>query len=87
MTRMTTRLPQRLADALATRAEANHRSVNGELCAILEAALSGTPVGQAANLHDKILTIALGQIIENTGDSWAADVALEAATKYKSLTR
>ena len=42
-TRMTTRLPTALADALATRAEANHRSVNGELCAILQAALSGTP--------------------------------------------
>ena len=42
-TRMTTRLPTTLADALATRAEANHRSVNGELCAILQAALSGTP--------------------------------------------
>lgn len=42
-TRMTTRLPTALADALATRAKANHRSVNGELCAILQAALSGTP--------------------------------------------
>ena len=42
-TRMTTRLPTTLAEALATRAEANHRSVNGELCAILQAALSGTP--------------------------------------------
>ena len=42
-TRMTTRLPTALADALAARAEANHRSVNGELCAILQAALSGTP--------------------------------------------
>lgn len=42
-TRMTTRLPTALAEALATRAEANHRSVNGELCAILQAALSGTP--------------------------------------------
>lgn len=41
-TRMTTRLPAALADALASRAEANHRSVNGELCAILQAALSGT---------------------------------------------
>ena len=42
-TRMTTRLSTALAEALATRAEANHRSVNGELCAILQAALSGTP--------------------------------------------
>lgn len=42
-TRMTTRLPQHLADALAARAKENHRSINGELCAILEAALSGTP--------------------------------------------
>lgn len=42
MTRMTTRLPERLAQALATRAQANHRSINGELCAILEAAISGT---------------------------------------------
>lgn len=42
-TRMTTRIPSALAEALAARAEANHRSVNGELCAILQAALSGTP--------------------------------------------
>ena len=41
-TRMTTRLPNALADALTARAKANHRSVNGELLAILEAALSGT---------------------------------------------
>jgi plasmid stability protein len=43
MTRMTTRLPEHLAQALAARAQANHRSINGELCAILEAAISGTP--------------------------------------------
>ena len=43
-TRMTTRLPTTLADALTTRAKANHRSVNSELIAILEAAISGTPV-------------------------------------------
>jgi hypothetical protein len=42
-TRMTTRLPTALADALAARAKANHRSVNSELIATLEAALSGTP--------------------------------------------
>lgn len=45
-TRMTTRLPTALAGALATRAEANHRSVNSELIAILEKALSGTPEPQ-----------------------------------------
>jgi plasmid stability protein len=40
---MTTRLPDALQIALAARAEANHRSANAELIAILTQALSGTP--------------------------------------------
>jgi plasmid stability protein len=40
---MTTRLPDALQTALAARAEANHRSANAELVAILTQALSGTP--------------------------------------------
>lgn len=44
-TRMTTRLPKGLADALAARAQANHRSVNGELCAILSEVLKGVYPG------------------------------------------
>jgi plasmid stability protein len=42
-TRVTTRLPADLAEKLAARAAANHRSANAELVAILTAALSGTP--------------------------------------------
>ena len=48
-TRMTTRLPDALQVALAARAEANHRSANAELVAILTQALSGTPA-QATDL-------------------------------------
>lgn len=42
-TQFTTRLPEPLASALATQAQANHRSANAELTAILRDALSGTP--------------------------------------------
>lgn len=46
-TRMTTRIPTGLAMALTARAANNHRSVNSELIAILEKALSGTPEPQS----------------------------------------
>lgn len=82
-TRMTTRLPTALADALATRAEANHRSVNGELCAILQAALSGTPEQQ----NNAVLTNALCNIAENTGDDWARGVARGALGRYNYIVR
>jgi hypothetical protein len=86
-TRMTTRLPPTLQAALATRAEANHRSANAELVAILTQVLSGTLPGQAAHLHDKILTSALGNIIENTDDDWARGVAQAACAEYKERTQ
>ena len=85
-TRMTTRLPDALQEALATRAEANHRSTNAELIVILTQALSGTPA-TTAHMHDKILTSALGNIIENTDDNWARGVAMAAASEYKERTR
>lgn len=54
-TRMTTRLPTALAEALATRAEANHRSINGELCAILQAALSGTSAPEPKTFGERVV--------------------------------
>jgi plasmid stability protein len=85
-TRMTTRLPDALQTALAARAEANHRSTNAELIVILTQALSGTPA-TTAHMHDKKLTPALGNIIENTDDNWARGVATAAASEYKERTR
>jgi len=49
---MTTRIPARLQTALATRAEANHRSANAELCSIIEAAISSTPARPATQATD-----------------------------------
>lgn len=49
-TQFTTRLPEPLASALATQAQANHRSANAELTAILRDALSGTPSTPAGHL-------------------------------------
>ena len=46
-TQFTARLPEPLAAALAERAQANHRSANAELTAILSGALSGAPATPA----------------------------------------
>jgi plasmid stability protein len=55
-TQFTTRLPEPLASALAAQAQANHRSANAELTAILRDALSGTPLTPVdrayAAMHD-----------------------------------
>ena len=53
-TRMTTRIPARLQTALATRAEANHRSANAELCSIIEAAISSTPARPVDDEKEKL---------------------------------
>ena len=50
-TQFTTRLPEPLASALATQAQANHRSANAELNAILRDALSGTQFERATVLQ------------------------------------
>jgi plasmid stability protein len=64
-TRMTTRLPDALQAALAARAEANHRSANAELVAILTQALSGTPA-QAADLTP--YKAAIRRLIDDSAD-------------------
>ena len=51
-TQFTTRLPEPLASALAAQAQANHRSANAELTAILRDALSGTPSTPTGRTQD-----------------------------------
>lgn len=93
-TRMTTRLPTALADALATRAEANHRSVNGELCAILQAALSGTPEPRVCPYcskpegslhHPDCHTQRKGKSVLSSGCYFAADGTLMNANGTRSI--
>jgi plasmid stability protein len=58
-TRMTTRIPDHLQTALVARAEANHRSANAELIAILTQALSGTPETPTGRNKDKLERMAV----------------------------
>lgn len=70
-TQFTTRLPEPLASALAAQAQANHRSANAELTAILRDALSGTPSTRTDN--PGIIARRLHQYISKASFSHSAD--------------
>ena len=52
-------VPDHLADRLRQRAEAAHRSMQGELMAILEAALDQRPPLQPQDILDRLKTLGL----------------------------
>lgn len=85
-TRMTTRLPDNLAEQLAARAAANHRSANAELVAILSAALSGTPETPTSRNKEKRARYML-QYGAAQADMIKADVTYEDAQKLVSAYR